>query len=63
MQQKKVLNNFKSLIFPIKDKTPTPEREPTPKPAPEPLLKPASEPAPATEPIKHKTSKLKFRIN
>ena len=34
----KVLNNFKSRIFPIKDKIPTPEYEPVPEPASNPKV-------------------------
>ena len=49
--RKKILNNFKSKIFPIKDKIATPEPAPelTLEQAPEPKPVPAPEPAP--EPI------------
>ena len=51
--RKNALNNFKSRIFPIKYKIPTPVFEPAPETAPE--------PAPSPEPTKYDTSKLKLR--
>ena len=58
--REKILNNFKSRIFPVKnlDEIPTPEQAPEPATALKPA--PASEPAPTSEPTKHKTSKLKL---
>ena len=52
--REKVLNNFKSRIFSIKDKIPTSQHEPTPEttpePAPEPALELAREPSPKPAP-------------
>ena len=49
--REKVLNNFKSRLFPIKNFDRIPTREPTLEPTPE----------LATEPNKHKKSKLKLQ--
>ena len=61
----KILNNFRSKIFPIKNTLSEQAPEPQPKlalePAPEPAPEPASEPAPelATEPIPETTPEEK----
>ena len=62
--KEKVLN-FKSGIFPIKDKLPTPEREPIPKPTPEPIHESTPEPAPKPAPNSKifDTHKTKRRIS
>ena len=56
----KVLNSFKSILFPIKNSDKIPTREPTPKSATEKELAkgPEIEPEKATEPTKSTKEKL-----
>ena len=62
--REKVLNTFKSILFPIKDLDTFPTHEPTPEvttdAAAEPTTKIAIEPTEAT-PTKHKKCKLKLQ--
>ena len=55
--KEKVLNSFKSRLFPIKNR----DKIPTRKPAAEPKPEVAIEPAPELAPTKHKKSKLKLQ--
>ena len=60
--REKVLNRFKSRLFPLKNLNKTPTREPTPEPATEPEV--ATEPTKATKAKpKRKISSLKLLKN
>ena len=59
MQEKKILNTFKSRLFPIKNVDKIPSREPIPEPATEPEV--ATESKETKAKTKRKISPLKLR--